>query len=116
MSVFALSLTTSDIVNICLVLVPVGVGAYIRAKQKAEKLEIMTEVDRKIEVELAPIKNEIREVIGQFSEIRSDSKVMAQRMEDLFKILSKLDSKIDKNDEFYRDRLQHLSDSKKDKQ
>ena len=114
--IFALSLSSSDIVNICLVIFPVAIGAYIRTKQKADKLEILSEVDTKIEVELAPVKKELKDTVGQFSDVRSDGKVMYQRMEDVFKILSKVDTKIDKNDEYYRDRLQHLSDSKKDKQ
>jgi len=115
MTPIAAALETGDYVSILLVLVPLIVGWALRIKAKADKLDIFETVDKRIKAEMKPLEDKIASFEQKLNEIFTDHKVMLQRQEDCFKILSKLDERLEKNDTYYRDRLQHIADSKKDK-
>ncbi len=111
----AIALETSDIVSILLVVVPLIVGWALRTKARADKLDILETVDQRIKEEMKPLEHKIESFEQKLNEIFTDHKVMLQRQEDCFKILSKLDTRLEKNDIYYRERLQHLYDNKQDK-
>jgi peptidoglycan hydrolase CwlO-like protein len=111
----AMSLEASEIVSILLVIAPLVVGWALRTKAKALKLDILETVDKRIKEEIQPLENKIESFEKKLNEIFTDHKVMLQRQEDCFKILSKLDERLEKNDNYYRDRLQHLYDNKQDR-
>ena len=84
----AIALETSDIVSILLVVVPLIVGWALRTKARADKLDILETVDQRIKEEMKPLESKIASFEQKLNEIFTDHKVMLQRQEDCFKILS----------------------------
>lgn len=116
---FILAMTTSDWVAVGCVAVPIIIGWVIEQKRKADKADLQTYVDDKIKEEMQPLETKVNEMY-------TEHKIMAQRVEDIFKIISKqsennekanerIEKAVEKLDDYVRTQLEKLWDSKADK-
>lgn len=94
--VLVLGLAESSWVSICLVILPLGIGAFVRYKAKADKSELMIDVVKKIDEEIAPIQKRMNKHDDDFKEFkRYEIEPMKKDINELITKLSVIDTKVD---------------------